>query len=109
MANVKRNAATNAGVASGYEAELWHMADALRGTMAAAEYKHVVLGFIFLKYISDAFQERHAAVLAEWGEEAAEDRDEYVAENIAQNVRKTRPAPKGCSGTTRAEAQWMKQ
>ena len=67
---------------TGYEAELWAMADALRGSMDAAEYKHVVLGLIFLKYISDAFEERHAAVLAEWGEEAAEDRDEYVAENI---------------------------
>ena len=67
---------------TGYEAELWAMADALRGSMDAAEYKHVVLGLIFLKYISDAFEERHAAVLAEWGDEAAEDRDEYVAENI---------------------------
>ena len=50
--------------------------------MDAAEYKHVVLGLIFLKYISDAFEERHAEVLAELGEEAAEDRDEYIAENI---------------------------
>ncbi len=50
--------------------------------MEAAEYKHVVLGLIFLKYISDAFEERHAAVLAEWGADAAEDRDEYAAENI---------------------------
>ena len=58
------------------------MADTLRGSMDAAEYKHVVLGLIFLKYISDAFEERHAAVLAEWGTEAAEDRDEYIAENI---------------------------
>ena len=58
------------------------MADALRGSMDAAEYKHVVLGLIFLKYISDAFEERRAEVLAEWGEEAAEDRDEYIAENI---------------------------
>ena len=58
------------------------MADALRGSMDAAEYKHVVLGLIFLKYISDAFEERHAAVLAEWGEEAAEDPDEYTAESI---------------------------
>ena len=41
----------------GYEAELWQMADALRGSMDAAEYKHVVLGLIFLKYISDAFEE----------------------------------------------------
>ena len=58
------------------------MADALRGSMDAAEYKHVVLGLIFLKYISDAFEERHAEVLAEWGEDAAEDRDEYIADNI---------------------------
>ena len=67
---------------NGHEAEYWRMADALRGSMDAAEYKHVVLGLIFLKYISDAFEERHAAVLAEWGEDAAEDRDEYIAENI---------------------------
>ena len=43
------------------------MADALRGSMDAAEYKHVVLGLVFLKYISDAFEERHAQVLAELG------------------------------------------
>ena len=42
------------------ESQLWQMADALRGSMDAAEYKHVVLGLIFLKYISDAFEERHA-------------------------------------------------
>ena len=73
---------TDSGATTGYEAELWAMADALRGSMDAGEYKHVVLGLVFLKYISDAFEERHAAVLAEWGEEAAEDRDEYIAENI---------------------------
>ncbi len=67
---------------TGPEAELWAMAAALRGSMDAAEYKHVVLGLIFLKFISDAFEERHASVLAEWGAEAAEDRDEYLAENI---------------------------
>jgi type I restriction enzyme M protein len=44
----------------GYEAQLWQMADALRGSMDAAEYKHVVLGLTFLKYISDAFEERHS-------------------------------------------------
>ena len=70
------------GATTGYEAQLWRMADALRGSMDAAEYKHVVLGLIFLKYISDAFEERHATVLAKWGTEAAEDRDEYIAENI---------------------------
>ena len=68
--------------AADYRSDLWKMADALRGSMDAAEYKHVVLGLIFLKYVSDAFEERHAAVLAEWGEEAAEDKDEYTAESI---------------------------
>ncbi|MFN3626066.1 MAG: type I restriction-modification system subunit M [Hyphomicrobium sp.] len=67
----------------GYEAELWRMADALRGSMDAAEYKHVVLGLIFLKYISDAFEEKHAALEAERAQGAdPEDPDEYRAENI---------------------------
>ena len=48
------------GATTGYEAQLWRMADALRGSMDAAEYKHVVLGLIFLKYISDAFEEEAA-------------------------------------------------
>ncbi|MFQ5717858.1 MAG: type I restriction-modification system subunit M N-terminal domain-containing protein, partial [Nitrospinales bacterium] len=43
----------------GFEQTLWQMADKLRNNMDAAEYKHVVLGLIFLKYISDAFEERH--------------------------------------------------
>src|SRR5262245_21152032 len=51
---------TNDGAIVGYEARLWQMADALRGSMDAAEYKHVVLGLLFLKYISDAFEERQA-------------------------------------------------
>ena len=58
------------------------MADTLRGSMDAAEYKHVVLGLIFLKYISDAFEEHRAALLDKYGKEAAEDRDEYIADNI---------------------------
>ena len=83
MAAAKRTRPESAsGAETGYESDLWKMADALRGSMDAAEYKHVVLGLIFLKYISDAFEERYAEVLAEWGEEAAEDRDEYIAENI---------------------------
>jgi type I restriction enzyme M protein len=49
----------------GFEAQLWRMADTLRGSMDAAEYKHVVLGLIFLKYISDAFEEQHARLEAE--------------------------------------------
>ena len=54
----------NNGANVGYEADLWQMADALRGSMDAAEYKHVVLGLIFLKYISDAFEEQHAKLEA---------------------------------------------
>ena len=81
-ARTMANKQADSGAMTGYEAELWAMADTLRGSMDAAEYKHVVLGLVFLKYISDAFEERHAAVLAKWGEEAAEDRDEYIAENI---------------------------
>ncbi|PJF46100.1 MAG: N-6 DNA methylase, partial [Candidatus Thermofonsia Clade 3 bacterium] len=67
----------------GYEAQLWQMADKLRGSMDAAEYKHVVLGLIFLKYISDAFEEQHAKLEAERAQGAdPEDPDEYRAENI---------------------------
>ena len=71
------------GATTGHEAELWRMADALRGSMDAAEYKHVVLGLIFLKYISDAFEEMHARLEGEQHEGAdPEDPDEYRAENI---------------------------
>ncbi len=67
----------------GYEAELWKAADALRGSMDAAEYKHVVLGLIFLKYISDAFEEQHGRLEAERTQGAdPEDPDEYRAKNI---------------------------
>jgi len=66
-----------------YEIQLWQMADALRGSMDAAEYKHVVLGLIFLKYISDAFEEKHEALIAEKSQGAdAEDPDEYRAVNV---------------------------
>ena len=71
------------GATTGYEAELWRMADTLRGSMDAAEYKHVVLGLLFLKYISDAFEERHAHLEGERAQGAdPEDPDEYRAENI---------------------------
>ena len=77
------SAATSQAATTGYEAELWRMADALRGSMDAAEYKHVVLGLIFLKYISDAFEERHAQLEREHGEGAdPEDPDEYRAVSI---------------------------
>ena len=61
----KANQKTNNGANVGYEAELWRMADALRGSMDAAEYKHVCLGLLFLKYISDAFEAQHAKLEAE--------------------------------------------
>jgi len=71
------------GAVVGYEAELWKMADALRGSMDAGEYKHVVLGLIFLKYISDAFEERHEKLIAERAHGAdPEDPDEYRAHNV---------------------------
>jgi type I restriction enzyme M protein len=65
----------------GFEAKLWAAANALRGSMDAAEYKHVVLGLIFLKYISDAFEE-HRKKLLEEPYADPEDPDEYRAENI---------------------------
>ena len=65
----------------GFEATLWQAADKLRGAVDPGEYKHVVLGLIFLKYISDAFEEKHQELLADAGANA-EDRDEYLAENI---------------------------
>ena len=65
------------------EARLWQMADALRGSMDAAEYKHVALGLIFLKYISDAFEEQHEKLVAEEASGAdPEDPDEYRAQSI---------------------------
>jgi len=73
--------AVNGGANLGFEQTLWQAADKLRGHMDAAEYKHVVLGLIFLKYISDAFEEQHAKLKAEKGADP-EDRDEYVALNI---------------------------
>ncbi len=67
----------------GFEADLWKAADALRSNMDAAEYKHVVLGLIFLKYISDAFEEQRAKLEAERkGGADPEDPDEYRAVNI---------------------------
>src|SRR6266498_1275037 len=65
MAQAKTNQKkkTNNGANVGYEAELWQMADALRGSMDAADYKHVVLGLIFLKYISDAFDKQRLGQL----------------------------------------------
>src|SRR5678816_4350387 len=74
---------SNGGIPADLEAKLWSAADKLRGHMDAAEYKHVVLGLIFLKYISDAFEERHVALETDKKSGAdPEDPDEYRAENI---------------------------
>lgn len=80
----------------GFEAKLWQAADKLRGNLDAAEYKHVVLGLIFLKYVSDAFEDRRQLLLFEAANpeseyyvrdesaryDIAEDRDEYTSENV---------------------------
>lgn len=69
----------------GFEAKLWLAADKLRNNMDAAEYKHVVLGLVFLKYISDAFEDHRAKLVAGKGDYAGanpEDKDEYRAENV---------------------------
>ena len=77
------SAAEQSGAMLGFEAKLWQAADKLRNNMDAAEYKHVVLGLIFLKYISDAFEEKHAALEADKKSGAdPEDADEYLADNI---------------------------
>lgn len=65
----------------GFEETLWKSADKLRSSMDAAEYKHVVLGLIFLKYISDKFETKYNELVEE-GAGFEEDRDEYECENI---------------------------
>ncbi len=71
------------GTPLGFESKLWAAADALRNNMDAAEYKHVVLGLIFLKYISDAFEAKHAELDKQKAEGAdPEDVDEYRAASI---------------------------
>jgi type I restriction enzyme M protein len=67
------------------EKQLWKTADKLRKNIDAAEYKHIVLGLIFLKYISDAFEELFLKLKSGEGEYAGadpEDKDEYKAENV---------------------------
>jgi type I restriction enzyme M protein len=65
----------------GFEADLFKAADKLRGNMEPSDYKHVALGLIFLKYISDAFEAKYNTLLAE-DALAAEDKDEYLADNV---------------------------
>jgi len=64
----------------GFEQQIWGAADILRGNMDAAEYKHVVLGLIFLKYISDKFEERYRELEADHDD--VEDKDAYTEKNV---------------------------
>jgi type I restriction enzyme M protein len=86
MARRKSNGSKSDSSANlGFEAKLWLAADKLRNNMDAAEHKHVVLGLIFLKYISDSFDEHHARLIEGKGDyEGAnpEDKDEYLAANV---------------------------
>jgi type I restriction enzyme M protein len=80
----------------GFEATMWQAADELRGSMDSGEYKHVVLGLIFLKYVSDRFEERHSQLIhivsdsknedyiaePDERESYVEDRDAYTAESV---------------------------
>jgi type I restriction enzyme M protein len=95
MARKKSNNETNGnGAPLGFEAKLWQAADKLRNNMDAAEYKHVVLGLIFLKYISDAFEEQHEKLLSEQAQGAdPEDSDEYRANGIFWVPKEARWAP----------------
>ena len=74
-------AKNNNGANLGFEAQLWAAADKLRGNMEPSDYKHVALGLIFLKYISDAFEAKRADLLQEELADA-EDPEEYLAENV---------------------------
>jgi type I restriction enzyme M protein len=85
MARARSKNSATSSADLGFEAKLWLAADKLRSNMDAGEYKHVVLGLIFLKYISDTFEEHHAKLIEGKGEYAdanAEDPDEYKAENV---------------------------
>lgn len=84
MPKIKRKETRKSNGANlGFEEKLWQAADKLRNNMDAAEYKHVVLGLIFLKYISDSFEEYRTTLLAQESEGAnSEDPDEYRAVNI---------------------------
>lgn len=95
----KKSAAKNGNGDLEFADRLWSAANRLRGTVEAAEYKHIVLGLLFLKYLSDAFENRHKFLLravtdpvnteyyvkeapAEYIASVAEDKDEYLAANV---------------------------
>lgn len=77
----KRKKSNGNGANLGFEAQMWAAADKLRGNMEPSDYKHVALGLIFLKYISDAFEAKRTELLKEELADA-EDPEEYLAENV---------------------------
>ena len=79
MAKTKKKDSNTADV--GFEQMIWAAADKLRGNIDPSEYKGVVLGLVFLKYLSDHFEEQHAKLVAE-GEGFEEDIDAYTSENV---------------------------
>lgn len=83
MAGAKKASKTGNISTLGFEQQLWLAADKMRGHMDPAEYKHIALGLIFLKYISDAFEEQYQLLKSQEEEGAdPEDKDEYTAENV---------------------------
>src|ERR1700732_5133473 len=82
MASGGRPLKNGKGADIGFEADLFQAADKLRGNLEPSEYKHVALGLIFLKYISDAFEAKRAELEKE-DSEALEDKDEYRADPVA--------------------------
>lgn len=82
---------SNNGAALGFEEKLWKAADKMRNNMDAGEYKHVVLGLVFLKFISDAFEERHEQLIQQKSQGAdPEDKDEYLGQNVFWVSKKAR-------------------
>lgn len=81
MAKAKTKKKANTESQLGFEAQLWATADKLRGNMEPSDYKHIALGLIFLKYISDAFEAKREALLQDDLADA-EDPEEYLAENV---------------------------
>ncbi len=81
MGRPKKSSSSDSSVNLGFEAKLWLAADKLRINMDAAEYKHVVFGLIFPKYILDSFEEHHVKLIAGEGEYAGA-KDEYLAANV---------------------------
>ena len=115
MPNIRRPKGLNGpngGANLGFEATLWRSADELRGQVDAAEYKHVVLGLVFLKYISDAFEEHRSAILQSAHADEVEDREAYAPRASSGSPGKragptSRPAPSSRPSGSSSTTRWM--